>query len=272
MVAFSYLNLAEAAYPAPLNHANVIDVILCRNVLIYLAQEQSRKILAHFYRSLQEGGWLSVSPAEASHLLLSEFIPTPFPDTTFYRKGGLPLPPLIGAPTAVGERIAPAPPRVSLQEPTSPKPSKPAPPAEAEAPPPPLGYADAVQRARDSADQGRLADALKWCDQAIAADRVKPGGHYLRATILQEQGDLDEAVRSLKRALYLDHEFVLAHFALGHLTRQQGKTKESQKHLANALLLLRDYPPDDILPESDGMTAGRLSEIIASLEDSGTAP
>ena len=35
--------------------------------------------------------------------------------------------------------------------------------------------------------------------------------------------------------------------------------------LRSALRLLRDQPPDEPLPESDGLTAGRLTEIITSL-------
>jgi chemotaxis protein methyltransferase CheR len=38
--------------------------------------------------------------------------------------------------------------------------------------------------------------------------------------------------------------------------------KESAKHFENALSLLGACPSDEILPESDAMTAGRLSDII----------
>ncbi len=79
---------------------------------------------------------------------------------------------------------------------------------------------------------------------------------------------MDEAVRSLRRSLFLDQDFVPAHFALGNLTRQQGKVRESARHFANALALLSRYRPDEVLPESEGMTAGRLSEIIATLTES----
>jgi chemotaxis protein methyltransferase CheR len=75
---------------------------------------------------------------------------------------------------------------------------------------------------------------------------------------------VEAALRSFKRALYLDPNFVLVHVALGNLTQQQGRFKESKKHFANALSLLGAYRHEDILPESDGMTAGRLREIIQS--------
>jgi chemotaxis protein methyltransferase CheR len=115
---------------------------------------------------------------------------------------------------------------------------------------------------RIHANLGELPVALQWSERAIAAERMNPVGHYLRAAILQEQGLADEAVQSLKRTLYLDQDFVLAHFALGNLCRQQGKQQEAEKHFANALLLLNVCPQDTVLPESDGLTAGRLMEII----------
>jgi chemotaxis protein methyltransferase CheR len=119
-----------------------------------------------------------------------------------------------------------------------------------------------VLLARVYANQGRLGDAIEWCRRAIAADKLNAGYHYLLAVILQEDSRAEETVDSLRRALYLDPNFVLAHFTLGSLARRQGRLKESAKHFENALSLLDARPSDEILPESDAMTAGRLRDII----------
>ena len=119
--------------------------------------------------------------------------------------------------------------------------------------------------ARALANQGRLADALAWCDRWIVADKQDPAGHYLRAVVLLEQGEPEQARSSLQRATYLEPEFVLAHFALGNLARRCGKAGEADKHFANTLHLLQRYHPDDPLRESDGLTAGRLAQTLASL-------
>ena len=126
--------------------------------------------------------------------------------------------------------------------------------------------------ARALANQGKLADALAWCDRWVAADKLDASGHYLRAVILQELGDNDQARGSFQRAIYLHPDFVLAHFALGNLARGHGKNAEAGKHFANASHLLRSCQPGDLLPESDGLTTGRLSEIIASIVDMQTTP
>jgi chemotaxis protein methyltransferase CheR len=122
--------------------------------------------------------------------------------------------------------------------------------------------------ARSCANQGRLSEALEWCEKAIATDKMNPSHHYLLATILQEQGQHDTAIQSLIRALYLDPEFVLAHFSLGNLHQSLGRYGEAQRHFGNVLMLLRKYPQDEVLPEADGLTAGRLAEIVTALQAS----
>jgi chemotaxis protein methyltransferase CheR len=125
--------------------------------------------------------------------------------------------------------------------------------------------------ARLFANQGKLREALEWCKRAINSDKSSPALRYLLATILQEQAQCEEAVHSLKQALYLDPNFVLAHFMLGKLAGQQRKFKEAERHFATALTILRAYPKDEALLESDGTTAGRLAEIIAAISRNGVS-
>src|SRR3990172_4432087 len=86
MVTFSYLNLAEDAYPSLVNGTNAMDVILCRNVLMYFAQERARKVVDKLHRSLVDGGWLITSPAETSTVLFSAFTAVEFPGAFLYRR------------------------------------------------------------------------------------------------------------------------------------------------------------------------------------------
>src|SRR6185312_5822989 len=120
-----------------------------------------------------------------------------------------------------------------------------------------------VRLARLHADRGRLKEAFRWCEKAIASGSNDSHTYYLRATILVEQGSLEEAARSLQRVVYLDPEFVMGHLTLGNLAVKRGKKKESAKHFANAANLLAGYGQSDILPESGGLTASRLRELIS---------
>jgi chemotaxis protein methyltransferase CheR len=122
---------------------------------------------------------------------------------------------------------------------------------------------------RALADQGKLPEALALCEEALSSDKLNPGMHYLRAIILQELNRIEEAIVSLKRTLYLDRNFLLAHFALGNIVLRQGKAPASKKHFENVLTLLKENRPEDILPESEGLTAGRFREIIQATMETG---
>lgn len=318
MVTFSYLNLAEEVYPSFLNNTDGMDVIFCRNVLMYFAPEQRERVVQNLYRSLVNGGWLMVSPGETLRVLSSQFVTVNFTGATLYKKEQQKIHPAQEFEAADPFFVPQTPvnPGLEIQsevffinqsdslEETIAQPLVAGPEqqrirehpgtlyeealalygrgryAEAAAklaglfsdgvPGPnelnPGGKAMALL-ARACANQGKLAEALEWCEKAVAADKLNAGFHYLLATILLEQGQVEVAKTSLKRALYLDQDFVIAYFALGNLTRQQGKFKESVKHFENALLLLRGYGREDTLPESDGITAGRLREIITSMTE-----
>lgn len=262
-VTFSYLNLAEDVYPSLSNNTNAMDVIFCRNVLMYFTAERVGAVVGQLYRSLVDGGWLIVSPAETSSALFSRFTGVAFAGATLYRK-----PADADAPRFASPVPAPA---------AEPEPWRPLPqvlPEVAAAPTPasltaaPHSPGTPAQAARDCANQGRLDEAVAWCREAIAADKLNSAGYYLLATVQQEQGQNAAAMQSLQRALYLDSGFVLAHFALGNLCRSQGWQREALRHFEHAQTLLQTHLPDDILPESEGLTAGRLGEIIASVQSS----
>jgi chemotaxis protein methyltransferase CheR len=263
-VTFSHLNLADDVYPSLLNNTNAMDVILCRNVLMYFTAERARQVAANFHRSLVDGGWLIVSPTETANAQFSPFSAVQFPGAVLYRRAGAAAPRLAAIeyqPPATQILFPPEPatPQAKLPEETV------AAAAAAAAPRTPGDAGELARSARSCANEGRLAEASDWCEKAIAADRLNPAHYYLLATIRHEQGQLDAAAQSLTRALYLDAEFALAYFAMGNLRLSQGRRPEAERHFTNALAVLRTRAQDEILPESDGLTAGRLAEIIASV-------
>jgi chemotaxis protein methyltransferase CheR len=308
LVNFAHLNLVEDVYPSLTTDTNAMDVIFCRNVLMYFTAPQMRKVIGNLRHALVEGGWLVVSPSEASKALFPQFITANFPGAILFQKSDAPLRtepiPMLSAQVpeftvpAIEESLPWTPPGTAADVQPSPLKEEPVvvdalrgPVAAAASLYHEGRYAQAADvllsafaeslpeepaavslLARALANQGRLADALAWCDRWLAADKLDAAGHYLRAIVLLEQGDWEQARASLQRAIYLDHRFVLAHFALGNLARSRGNTGEADKHFANTLHLLRGYRPDDLLPESDGLTAGRLAETLASITDLENSP
>lgn len=265
-VTFSYLNLADDSYPSPASKAHAMDVILCRNVLMYFSAAQAAAVVENLYRTLVDGGWLIVGPAETSGTLLSAFTAVEFDGVLFYCKpDGMQAPAAGTWPQnrdSAAELLATPAPQQAIPPLTPPAiPLAPRRPAGAATP---ATQEQANRTARDYANQGRLDEAIIWCEQAITADKFNPGYHYLLATILQEQGQFDAAAQSLTQALYLNQDFALAHFALGALRLAQGRQQEAERCYTTTLAVLHKRPLGETLPESDGLTAGGLIEIVES--------
>jgi chemotaxis protein methyltransferase CheR len=277
-VSFAPLNLAEDCMLSPTTDVHSMDIIFCRNVLIYFTASHARKLAENLHRALAEGGWLAVSPSECSQTLFSSFAAVNFPGTILYRKCKAEErgPPIWLPPSdAVAENVAAfdasqpstsyAPDRDSETAGALPQSAA----AVAQTSPASSQSAQKLEaislQTRALANQGQHVDALASSEQWIASDKTDSAAHYVHAMILREMGEPQAARDSLNRAVYLQPDFALAHFALGNLARAEARTAQANKHFANAVQLLRSWPPDALLPESDGMSAGRLVEIITTL-------
>jgi chemotaxis protein methyltransferase CheR len=301
MVHFSYLNLAEDAYPAIANNTAGMDLILCRNVLMYFSEASRRQVAAAMFRSLVAGGFLFVSPSELSHTIFAEYTAVHYQGTTFYRKerepaAGWPAEP-VRAPEHAPAAIPHPPSGGPLPAQVAPAPAPPAPPPGGpRAPGSPMEEADllyaqgryaaaaekieALLRSQETADHAAMAllarayanlglieQALNWARRAAASDKLNPRLHYLVGILAEEHGKVEEAAAALRRAVYLDPRFVLAHYSLGNLARQLNRPAQAARHFANARTVLASWQPEEIIPESEGMTAGRLQEIITIMTD-----
>jgi chemotaxis protein methyltransferase CheR len=267
LVTFSYLNLAEDEFPSPINNTNAMDLIFCRNVLMYFTKERTQQVGQRLYHSLLNGGWLIVAASELSQKIFPQFSSICFPGAIVYRREGEnSKPPVL--PIA--------------QSMVSKKPDQPsmeavgvggraAQPSRKEK----LLSTEGVEKATEAAlspdvaflvrtlaNQGKLDEAWMACEQALISDKLNLGLYFLGAVILQEQNREAEARAALNRALYLDPNFVLGHYSLGNLARRQGNEAEASKHFKNTLALLGTHNPEELLPEAEGLTAGWLREII----------
>ena len=288
-VTFSYLNLAEDVYRALSVDTSAMDVIFCRNVLMYFSPQAVRRIGQGFHRSLADNGWLVISPVDMSSDSFSQFRLHTFPGTPLYQKIESVDPhknsdyfSFAFSSEALYELVSASVP------PPSPHDQKTSLPLGSAGPhklPPvmnliarPKNTQDVANRsanqeqsntlyqeARRYADRGDLTRAVKQCEEAIAANKLNPAAYYLLATIHQELGQDKEAMRCLMNTLYLDPDLVLAHFALGSLCLSHGKRREAECHFDNALLLLDGYSPNEILPDSGGLTAGDLTHVVTSI-------
>lgn len=85
-VRFAYLNLVKDVYPSPLTGTLGLDLIVFRNVAIYLKPEVTKRIIERFLRALRPGGWLLLGEAEVSLAPTSGFKVRRFDRATLHQK------------------------------------------------------------------------------------------------------------------------------------------------------------------------------------------
>jgi len=83
LVSFSCLNLFD---PFKIKFVGHMDVILCRNVLIYFDQETRKKVIKSFYERLTDGGYLLLGHAESLMNVSTAFTLKHFKNDMVYQK------------------------------------------------------------------------------------------------------------------------------------------------------------------------------------------
>ncbi|MEX2542356.1 MAG: protein-glutamate O-methyltransferase CheR [Trueperaceae bacterium] len=254
-VKFGSLNLAEDSYPSRAGGTEAVDLILCRNVLMYFTREASRAALGRFYRSLSDGGWLALSATEAAAERFEQFDPAPGVGTAIFRRNP-------ATPKHLPFAAVPSPIRMPLKTPPTFQSDH----GHGEEP---KVEADTVidgrrlhDAARDHANAGRLVEAYDCCRKAVDVQPLNSSYRYLLATIELECGHEQGAIQALLQAAYLDPAGALPHVALGNLRRSQMRLAEAVRHFGTALRLLRKMPAAEEVADGDGLTAGRLAEMV----------
>jgi chemotaxis protein methyltransferase CheR len=116
------------------------------------------------------------------------------------------------------------------------------------------------------ADAGRWAEARHWVELAVEQDVFLAEGHFLLGLVHYQEGDLGQALAAIKRVVYLDRDAVLGHLWMANLYRELGDESRAQKSLENTDRLLAEWSPEALIPWSDGLTAGRLRQIVRQLQ------
>jgi chemotaxis protein methyltransferase WspC len=214
-VRFRQGNLADPLFLA--GEAS-FDLILCRNLFIYLTPDARRQALNTIVRLLAADGWLCMGHAD----------PFDFQDSRFMRVGP-------GAYFLYCRVAGPAkqPPTV-LESPESRSAERGARSARQPAlraarfvlPASPVDFLD---RARQQADGGRLAEALLSCQEQLACVGPSADLYSLMGVIHQARQEEEEAVRCYHRALYLEPEHAEALRHLMLLSQERGDGVQAER-------------------------------------------
>jgi chemotaxis protein methyltransferase CheR len=273
-VMFRHANLLNGA-PLP-----QLDVIFCRNVLIYIDDAHVERLEDMFFDALAPGGWLFLGHAEALHARRERWLSHIFPGTVVYQK-----PERRGVTGALKhtERSAAliAPPITETRG---------AAPADDAGKP---TYADAV--AALHADDPALAERLlaqvlgahpsnaqahallaslfasrrahpeahAHLDAALRLDALLADAHYVRGVVCLEEGDTAEGQKALHQALYCAPDHTLAAFTLAGSLAKTGDLARARREWERARRLAAKLPPDAPVSIFGDLTAGQIVSLAA---------
>lgn len=83
LVSFSYLNLLDPFKTSLISH---VDVVFCRNVIIYFDKEAKKKVIESFYQKLREGGYLLLGHSESLINISNAFMLRTLKNDMVYQK------------------------------------------------------------------------------------------------------------------------------------------------------------------------------------------
>lgn len=276
-VIFTRLNLAEPSYPSLTNGTSSIDLIFCRNVLIYFDEATIRQVVERLFAALTPGGWLVVGHSEPNNTIFQHFAVYNLPGTVIYRK---PLEiPLFSTPNTQWSPANPTPfppPPIPFPAPSSPKPPplaipkppppKPPPPKPVPVPPPlPVAPAPApLTLAWAAASRGDWTVARTYVEAAIATDPLNAEAHYLSGQIYEHAGALEASLQAYRRSVYLNPHSVMGTLGMANIWRQTGQLVEAKRGYLGALRLLSHLTPDSVVPNAEGASAAEIRSFIQS--------
>lgn len=110
-VTFEHHNLLGELMPSFAAERGAVDVIVCRNVMIYLGPDAVRRVAERFYEALSDGGWLIAGPSDPSLASHAPFEVVATDAGLLYRRSAertaaassMPAPPLEELPPPVDE-------------------------------------------------------------------------------------------------------------------------------------------------------------------------
>ena len=228
-VRFEVLNLAEDRYPSP------VDLILCRNVLIYFEREQIQEVFTRLLRAASPGGALLLANADPTPEAKTGWIREYYEGVRIYRKPERQAS-YVPQPLLRAARPEPAAPEPAAPEPAAPEPAAPEPAA------PELAAPEALDRARSLAAEGLLERALSAARRAVD-ERPDDAERLLLASLIAcAAGERGAALLFARRALMLDGEAPLPNALTGLLLSRERPTPYARRRLDKAAEVLRGMP------------------------------
>lgn len=257
-VRFRRANLLDGA-------EGVFDIVVCRNVLIYLSPAAVHRAAALLRDALRPGGWL-VTGASDPNLDAAGLVRQQTALGLAYRRDDGAA---ARAPARKPARRFTA--GAADPPPTSPTPAVPLAPRRPS--PDVIARPTAVtaEDVRRLADAGRRAEAVDALAVALRDRPVDADLRYLDALLHLDAGRFDAAADAARAALYLDPGLALAHLALANAERARGNRAAAVRSYGVAAQALSALPPDAVVAGASEPQAGHLAAMAARLAQEASA-
>ena len=263
MVEFRQLDLLRDPFDRTAFHLNEVDLIVCRNVFIYLEPAAVSTIAAKFNRSMATNAYLLTGHNELFGHDTSPLRVTMYPQSAVFQK--------LAAQTrepglvkAMARLPTPSSPLLQKALPSAPIPGalEPLKPREPNVDSLIAQSEHLLQAAWRDADDGRHDPAQRSCLEAIALTPFDPRPYFLLAQLAQERGDMEQTLTWLNKVVYLDPGFIAAYLELGALYAQTEDDTRSRRMYATARLELAKLPADaKVVPYVDSPAAEILAYV-----------
>jgi len=256
LVDLAYVNLATDRYPSLTEGVWGMDLIVCRNVLIYFGERTIAAVARRLHATLAEGGWLVLGASDPLLSAHADFETVVLDGAVVLRRrigsvaaGHVATP--AGSPASEPEQVAPA--ARTVEPPASSAPRG----VIREAPVATATGAAATVRALADVDERSAEQA---CVAALAVDPMSAELHHVRAILLLAQGRLAEAREAARRAIYLVPDLAVGHFVLATIAARQDDRARARGAFRHAAELAGARPADEPMPLGDGEMAGRFRD------------
>lgn len=284
LVRWRVLNLAGDEWPSRAAGIGDFDVILCRNVLMYLDAATRQRVVRGFVAALQDGGWLLTSPADPAPDALENRLERQHTlhCTAFRRVSEPAAQPALALAEPTWSAATEAAPLRELSSPPQGSPARPAPPraqpsmADAPAAPAepsaahsvtspaePDDVAAAIAVVTNIARRDPIA-ALEKC--ARLRERFPDAAllYGLEAVLLLGERRYGEALVAARAALYLEPALPSAHALAATVLERLDEPEAALRAWRNTARLLRDWPDDAPLPLTDDEPAAAVARAAAT--------
>lgn len=273
VVTFAPLNLVSDEYPSISRGIHDMDLILCRNVLIYFDDDRIRQISNRLYSTLTPGGLLLLGHSEPTRLMSSQFQLVNESGMICYTRVEL------AKRTHREHASARIPAHASKAPP--PKPEDPLQSARALVasgrhddalaillPLAERDHPDATVYllvAEIYAGRGKYADSRLWVDRLLEQDRLNVDAYRLLSVICEATDQWEEAFQHARKGVFLDPDSVLANYQMACLYRRRGDASKAGKYYRSVLKLIENLPDETTVGGGEGVPVGRMRDAVMAL-------